>query len=59
MADTDLTWPTFSATSTKTTGTNRPSVETAKAGAWNCGSPIHAAEPTAVKSTSPWTMAAA
>ena len=58
IADTDFTWPTFSATRMNTTGRNRPRVETEKAGVWNSGKPIHAAWPTLEKSTSPWMIAA-
>ena len=51
IADTDFTWPTFSATRMNTTGRNRPRVEGAKLGAWNSGKPIQAALLTVEKST--------
>ena len=54
IADTDFTWPTFSATRMKTTGRNRPRVEKENAGVWNSGKPIQAASLTLEKSTSPW-----
>ena len=43
MADTDFTWPMFSATSTRTTGTNRPSTPMWNSGVWKWGSPTQAA----------------
>ena len=51
IADTDFTWPTFSAIRMNTTGRNRPRVDGAKLGAWNSGKPIQAALLTAEKST--------
>ena len=53
MADTDFTCPTFSATSTRTTGTNSPSRLTSKAGALKVGTPTHPAWEMAEKSISP------
>ena len=53
IADTDLTCPMFSATSTSTTGTNRPSRVASKAGARKAGAPTQPACEIAEKSTSP------
>ena len=57
MAATDFTCPTFSATSTTTTGMKRPSTAMSKVGVVNCGRPTHAASRTGAKSTSPRTYA--
>src|SRR5690606_38554627 len=57
IAATDFTWPTFSAISTSTTGTNRPSTATSNVGVTNSGKPIHAASRSASNDTSPRTTA--
>ena len=59
MADTDLTCPMFSATSTSTTGMNRPSRPASKAGARKAGAPTQPAPAMAEKSTSPRATAVA
>lgn len=59
MVATPRMWPTFSATSTSTTGRNIASVDhvpgAAKSGTWNCGTPIQAASEIACEGVMPVT----
>src|SRR6478735_8887398 len=43
IADTDFTWPMFSATRTRTTGTKRPTTPRWNSGVWKWGRPTQAA----------------
>ena len=58
MAATVFTWPTFSATSTSTTGRKRPQAAVVTCGAWKVGRPIHGAASTRDRSTDPFRTAA-
>ena len=59
IAETDFTWPTFSAISTNTTGRKRPRTEASNDGVTKSGSPTHAAALNFSKSTSPRSIATA
>ncbi len=59
MAATALTWPTFSATRTSTTGSMSRAPRSVNDGAVKSGSPTHEAPRTEAQSTSPRTPASA